>query len=364
MPDHKDLFGSKLKYELKKPDETIFRKIKENWDSVSKPIDGLGDFEDLLCRLGSIQGTDKPRTKNRTALIFCADNGIIEEGVSQSGKDITLAVAKALGSGISSACHLGAYAGVRILPVDIGIDSDEKIEGVLDRKVARGTKNFLKESAMTEEETLQAIETGIALVKDLKEDGTDLISTGEMGIGNTTTSTACLAALLKENSDAITGRGAGLDDAGLNRKKAVIAKALETYDFGSCKDEKERAFEILRTLGGLDIAALVGTFLGGAIHRVPIVIDGVISATAACLAEAILPGTADYMIPSHSGRESGTALALKHLGLKPYLAGNMALGEGTGAIMLFPLLDMVLDYYSTGARFADYEIKEYERFDQ
>ncbi|MBR1441744.1 MAG: nicotinate-nucleotide--dimethylbenzimidazole phosphoribosyltransferase [Lachnospiraceae bacterium] len=360
MLDLKDLFELKIE----RPDEKIFRKIKENWDSVSKPIDGLGDFEDFLCRLGAIQGTDKPRIKNRTALIFCADNGIVDEGVSQSGKDITLAVAKALGCGISSACHLGAYANVRIIPVDIGIDSEEGIGGVLDRKVRRGTRNFLKEPAMTEGEVLRAMETGMDLVKKLKEEGTDLISTGEMGIGNTTTSTACLAALLGIDSEKITGRGAGLDDAGLSRKKAVIAKALSAYDFEAYRDEKERAFEILRTLGGLDIAALVGTFMGGAIHQVPIVIDGVISATAACLAEMILPGTAEYMIASHSGRESGTALALEQLGLKPYLAGNMALGEGTGALMLFPLLDMVFDYYSTGARFADYEIKEYERFDQ
>ena len=360
MLDKKYLFELKID----KPDDQVFCRIKANWDSVSKPIDGLGDFEELICRIGASQGTDNPRTKRRAALIFCADNGIVEEGVSQSDKEITFAVAKALGNGISSACHLGRHAGVRVIPVDIGIDSDEKIEGVRDLKVTKGTKNFLKEPAMTEDETLCAIEAGISLVKELKEAGTDIISTGEMGIGNTTTSTACLSALLYANSEKITGRGAGLDDMGFDRKKKVIAEALAKYDFEKCNDEKERAFEILRTLGGLDIAALMGTFIGGAIHHIPVVIDGVISATAACFAETILPGARDYMIASHSGREDGTSLALGSLGLKPYIAGNMALGEGTGAIMLFPLLDMVADYYENGARFSDYEIDEYERFDK
>lgn len=360
MPDKESLFELKIE----KPDEKIFCKIKENWDKVSKPIDGLGDFEELLCKIGAIQGNDKPRTRNRASLIFCADNGIVEEGVSQSGKEITLAVAKALGNGISSACHLGRKAGVRIIPVDIGIDSDEEIRGVRQLKVAKGTRNFLKAPAMTEGEVLLAIEAGITLVKELKDAGTDIISTGEMGIGNTTTSAACLSALLYCDSGSTTGRGAGLDDAGFERKKKVIAKALSQYDFDTCPDESQRAFEILRTLGGLDIAALVGTFIGGAINHVPVVIDGVISATAACLAEAILPGNGDYMIASHRGREKGTLLALESLGLKPYIAGNMALGEGTGAMMLFPLLDMVADYYETGARFSDYEIDEYERFDK
>lgn len=341
----------------------FYRKVKDNWDRVSKPIDGLGDFEDLLCKIGAIQGTDSPRTASRAALVFCADNGIVEEGVSQSGKDITLAVAKALGNGISSACHLGKFAKVKIVPVDIGIDSDESIEGVRGLKVSKGTRNFLKEPAMTEEEVLRAIDDGLNLVKELKDSGTDIISTGEMGIGNTTTSAACLAALLKVDSEKVTGRGAGLDDAGLERKKKVISDALGKYNFREANDEKSETFEILRTLGGLDIAALVGTFIGGALYHVPIVIDGVISATAALMAERLVPGTNAYMIASHSGREEGTMLTLESLHLKPYIAGNMALGEGTGALMLFPLLDMVTDYYRNGARFSDYEIDEYERFE-
>ncbi len=356
---------SLLQLKIEKPDEKTFHRIKKNWDKVSKPIDGLGDFEELICRIGAIQGKENPGTRNRAALVFCADNGIVEERVSQSGKDITLAVAKALGKGISSACHLGKFANVRIIQVDIGIDSDEVIEGVRSLKVSKGTRNFLMEPAMTLEESLLAIGRGMDLVKELHESGTDIISTGEMGIGNTTTSAACLAALLQVDSEKVTGRGAGLDDEGLARKKAVVSSALDKYGFDSpdivVSDEKSRTFEILRTLGGLDIAALVGTFIGGALYHVPIVIDGLISATAALMAERLVPGTKEYMIASHSGREEGTILALESLGFKPFIEGNMALGEGTGALMLFPLLDMVMDYYQNGARFSDYEIDEYER---
>ncbi len=377
MLDKKKLF----EFVADKPDEKIFSRIKEHWDHVSKPIDGLGDFEDVLCRIGAVQGNVSPAVQNRCCLIFCADNGIVGRGVSQSGKEITGAVAAALGRGISSACHLGKYAKVRVVPVDIGIDCAESIEGVLDRKVAKGTKDFLSEPAMTEAEVLKAIETGISQVKEQKDLGTDIIATGEMGIGNTSTSAACLSALLNLDASAVTGKGAGLDDEGLKRKIDIIEQAIQKYGFcssavkgngtGSCYGlslcddicDRKRAFEILRCLGGLDIAALVGVFIGGAIYHVPIVIDGVITSTAACFAKVFVPGTEDYMIASHKGREKGNETALRFLGLKPLLGGDMALGEGTGAIMLFPLLDMVTDFYMNGAKFSDYEIDEYKRFE-
>ena len=349
------------------PDESIYKAAKNKWDHISKPLDGLGDFEELICTLAAIQGNDRPSVDRRAAIVFCSDNGIVEEGISQSSKDITLSVAKALGSGISSACTLAKSAKVDVIPVDIGIDSDENTDGVRNMKVRKGTRNFLKEPAMTAKETLAAIECGISLVKELSDKGYEIISTGEMGIGNTTTSAAVLSEVLGIDSDLITGRGAGLDDKGLSRKKQVIKDACEKYRtaFGkedNSKDEKSRSFEILRTLGGLDIAALTGTFIGGTIYHIPIVIDGVISATAALIAEKFVPGVRDYAIASHSGREAGCSLALKELGLSAYLRGNMALGEGTGALMLFPIIDMVLDFYNNAAKFSDYDIEEYKRF--
>ena len=358
MLDYKTL----TEINIEKPDSDIRSYIKSCWDGVSKPIDGLGDFEELICRIGAIQRNRTPDTKKRAAVIFCADNGIVEEGVSQSGKDITLSVARALGSSISSACSLGRHAKVDIVPVDIGIDSDEVIPGVRNMKVAMGTKNFLREPAMTDKETLRAIECGMELVKDLASEGYSIIATGEMGIGNTTTSTAVLAAILGAGGDDLAGRGAGLSDEGLDRKRQVIEAGIAKYSFDKIKDEKERAFEILKDMGGLDIAGLVGAFIGGAECHIPMVTDGVISNTAALVAQILVPRVADYLIPSHKGREAGNALALDRLGLSPYINGNMALGEGTGALMLFPLLDMVMDYYENGAKFADYSIDEYKRF--
>ena len=349
------------------PDESIYNAAKNKWDHISKPLDGLGDFEELICRLAAIRGNENPSIDRRAEIVFCSDNGIVEEGISQSSKDITLSVAKALGSGISSACTLARFAKVDVIPVDIGIDSDESISGVRSMKVRRGTRNFLREPAMTTEETITAIECGISLVKELSNEGYEIISTGEMGIGNTTTSAAVLAEILGIDSDLVTGRGAGLDDKGLSRKKQIIKEACEKYReaFGTkddSKNEKVRSFEILRTLGGLDIAALTGTFIGGAIYHIPIVIDGVISATAALIAEKLVSGVRDYAIASHSGREAGCSLALKELGLSAYMRGNMALGEGTGALMLFPIIDMVLDFYNNAAKFSGYDIEEYKRF--
>ena len=160
------------------PDEESLKKVRKTWDSISKPIDGLGDFEKTVCRIAAIQRTDRPDISKRAAVIFCADNGLVEEGISQSGKEITLSVARALGSGISSACTLARSAGVTVMPVDVGIDTDESISGVRDMKVRRGTENFLKAPAMTEREALLAIEHGIELVKELSEDGVKIISTG------------------------------------------------------------------------------------------------------------------------------------------------------------------------------------------
>ncbi|WP_026497289.1 nicotinate-nucleotide--dimethylbenzimidazole phosphoribosyltransferase [Butyrivibrio sp. WCD3002] len=372
MLDKKALFDIKIE----KPDKEIYQKAHKIWDGISKPIDGLGDFEELICKIAAIQRTEQPRAEKRVSVIFCADNGIVEEGISQSDKSITKAVAVALGKGISSACTLAKSSKVKVLPVDIGIDCDEKIEGVRDLKVSKGTANFLKTPAMTEEEALLAIERGIELVGELKGDGYDIVSAGEMGIGNTTTSAAVLAAILSIDSDDITGRGAGLDNEGLLRKMKVIREGIKKYGFrqhiqetGETVDKavvpidmKRRAFEALRCLGGLDIAALTGLFIGGAKYHIPVVIDGVISSTAAVLAQTLVSGCRDYMIASHRGREHGNELALKSLGLRSYIDGNMALGEGTGAIMLFPLIDVVLDYYLNGAKFGDYEIDEYERF--
>ena len=169
-------------------DNSWYRKVKEKLDGIAKPLDGLGKFEHLIAQIGAIEKTTKISIQKKAVLVMCADNGVVEEQVSQSGKEVTLAVAKAMGVNNSSVGKMAAVAGVDVIPVDIGIDTDEVIPGVLPRKVAKGTKNFAKEPAMTEEEVLKAIETGIQLVQQCHRDGYEILATGEMGIGNTTTS--------------------------------------------------------------------------------------------------------------------------------------------------------------------------------
>ena len=346
------------------PDRATYKKIQSHWDSLSKPIDGLGDFEKLICRIGAIQGRETPQVSDRTAVVFCADNGVVEEGVSQCGQEVTAKVAQALGAGTSTLNHMAKAAGVRVLPVDIGIAGSEEYPGVRNMKVAPGTRNFLKEPAMDEAQALLAIEHGMTLAKELADAGCNLLAAGEMGIGNTTTATALLCALLKQEPEKLCGRGAGLDNAGLDKKRSVIAAGLQKYEDVNALPEPERALALLCRMGGFDIAGMAGLYIGGAVQGVPVVCDGVISTTAALLAQRMVPGVKDYVIPSHAGREEGNLFALRALSLEPLIAGNMALGEATGAVMIFPLIDTVMNLYMNGTRFTEADITPYERFDE
>ena len=228
------------------PEEAVRSLVKKHWDTLAKPLDGMGSFETITAQIGAILGTEQIDLRKKGVLIFCADNGIVEEGVSQTGQEVTLAVAKSMARKGSSVCKMAQSIGAETIPVDIGINSEESIPGVLDRKVRPGTRNFLKEPTMTEEETVRAIVTGIELVQDCKEKGYGLLATGEMGIGNTTTSSAVTAALLQCETEEVTGRGAGLTDQGLTRKQQVVRTALETYDLWHAD-----AFTVLQTVGGL-----------------------------------------------------------------------------------------------------------------
>lgn len=338
-------------------DTVAAEEVKKQWDMIAKPLDSLGKFERIFAKIGAIQGTKDISIQKRAVLVMCADNGVVEEGISQSTKEITAIVAANMGKGITSVCRMARVAMADVIAVDIGIDAKETIPGILQKKVAFGTGNFAKEPAMTEQETLKAMKTGIDLVCDCKKKGYELLATGEMGIGNTTTSSAIAASLLPVSVEEVTGKGAGLDDAGLKRKRKVIKKAIAQHELF-----KKDAFTVLQCVGGLDIAGLTGVFLGGAIYRIPIVMDGVISAVAALLAARICPAAKDYMIASHMSREKCMEHIIKELALEPVLYADMALGEGTGAVMLFPMLDQVMAVYSENTTFSDIQIKQYERF--
>jgi nicotinate-nucleotide--dimethylbenzimidazole phosphoribosyltransferase len=354
-----ELFSLKIT----EPDSDIEKKSKARWDSIAKPIDGLGDFEDIISRMAAVQGNVIPKLDRKALIIMCADNGIFEEGVSQTSQKVTRDVAELMGVRKSSVGIMSKGYPIEMFVYDIGINSEDTPDGVINAKVRMGTENFLKKPAMEEDECLRAIQIGIDAVKKCKDQGFNIIATGEMGIANTTTSTALLCALKGLEPKDFTGRGAGLTDRGLGKKIQVIEAGLKLYGVDKeDKVDKEKTLELLRSLGGLDIAGLTGVFIGGAIYHIPIVIDGVISAIAAMVAEKLVPGCRLYSFASHKGRERGMEIILKELELKPVIHADLALGEGTGAILLFPMLDMAMALYNSGTSFGDTEIEQYERF--
>jgi len=329
------------KYKITPPDQSMYDAVKANWDGVAKPLDGLGWFEHVTSQIGAIEDNTNVGISKRAVIVMCADNGIVKEGISQSGQEVTLAVAQSMGRHESSVCRMASASHTDV---------------VLDEKIACGTRNFAKEPAMTEKETLDAIDTGVRLVKQCKENGYQILATGEMGIGNTTTSSAVTAALLHRLASETAGRGAGLNDKGLSRKKQVIQEAIDRYDL-----YKADAFTVLQTVGGFDIAGLTGVFIGGAMYHVPIVLDGLISGAAALLAKRIIPGTEHFMIASHLGKEPAAKAILKEIGIKPVIHGDLALGEGTGAVMVFSLLDLAMSVYNGHTDFSRLEMAPYER---
>lgn len=360
-----------LEIQIEAPDETIREQVQTRIDQIAKPLDSLGKFETYLAQIGAITGTVDIDIRKKAVLVMCADNGIVEEGVSQCGQEVTRQVAESMGRGTSNVCKMAKVVGADVIPVDVGIANTEEIAGVMNQKVMSGTKNFKKKPAMSKAQVLAAIRVGINLAAECKEKGYQILATGEMGIGNTTTAAAVTAALTGVSAGEIVGRGAGLSDAGLMRKRTLVKEALEkyglaTFESDQCEDHKadrqRLGLRILACVGGLDIAAMAGVFIGGARVHLPVVIDGVISAAAALAAETLVPGVKAYMIPSHRSKESAADVVFHALGMEPVIQGNLALGEGTGAVMLFGLLDLAMTLYEKPTTFEDIAVEQYRRF--
>lgn len=340
--------------EIRSLNQKSMVQAKANWDSIATPLNSLGKLEDVIVQCAGICETDKVQFQKKAVVVMCADNGIVAEGVTQTGQDITKIVAENMTSNKATIALMSRKCGADVFVVDIGIATDSENPKVINKKVMYGTKNFAQEPAMSRAEAKAAVQVGIDMVKEMKTQGYDLIATGEMGIGNTTTSSAIAACLLHQEAEIVTGRGAGLSSEGLLRKIEVITKALEKYE----PDSKD-GMDVLSKVGGLDIAGLCGVFLGGAIYRIPILIDGFISSTAALVAQTIDPRTKDFMIPTHVSAEPAGKLLLDALGLEPMLCLNMCLGEGTGAVMAMQVLDMASLIYNEMCAFGDTKIEAY-----
>ncbi len=327
---------------------------KRKWNSVAKPLGSLGLLEEAVEKIAAVQGTSNVKINNRHVVVMCGDNGVVCEGVSQSDSSVTAVCAEAIANGTSNINALADIYNAKVTAVDVGIERDVDRSKLLNRKIANGTENIAIGPAMTAEQAEMAIAVGMDIVRDLKNNGADIIVTGEMGIGNTTTSAALASVLLELSPKEVTGRGAGLDSKGLERKISVIERAISVNS-----PDKNKPVELLAKLGGYDIAGMTGLFLGGAYYHIPIIIDGVISAVAALIAFKINPLAKGYMLASHISGEPSGRLILQKIGLKPLINAEMRLGEGTGGIMLLPLLDGALAIYNNAHRFDDIGIERY-----
>lgn len=327
----------------------------EHWDALCKPLRGFGKLEEMVVQLAGIRGTASPVCEKRAVVIMGADNGVVREGVSQTGSEVTAQVLENMGLGISSVCVMSRILNADVIPVNIGMNVDGVHEKIRNRAVRYGTGNIALEPAMTREECVRALEEGIRIVGELKEQGYDLIITGEMGIGNTTTSSACAAVLFSREPAEVTGRGAGLSSEGLTRKIQVIRRALEVN-----RPDPKDPIDIMSKVGGLDIAGMTGCFLGAAYHRLPVWIDGFISGISACFAAMLCPEAKEYMTATHCSAEPGGKMALEALGLEPLLYAGMHLGEGTGAAAALPLLDQALNVYYGLPSFASGNVEAYQ----
>lgn len=322
-----------------------------HWNDLALPLHSLGRMQDTVVRIAGMMRTPQVTLGKKALVVMCADNGVVEEGVTQSGQEVTLIVAENFLQEKATAAILCKKAGADIFPVDIGIAADSKI---INRKIAYGTKNMAKEPAMTRQEVKKALEVGIAMAEELKGKGYGIIATGEMGIGNTTTSSAVTSVLLEEDPEKVTGRGAGLTSAGLEKKIEVIRKAIQLH-----QPEKEDVLDVLAKVGGLDIAGMAGIFIGGAALGIPVVADGFISCVAALCAVRMCPAVRDYVITSHKSKEPATVMILEALGIPVFLDCDMCLGEGSGAVAIYPLLDMAMAVYNSMSTFADNEMDNY-----
>ena len=315
-------------------DQSAMNIAQKRWDSIAKPLHSLGKLETLLIQIAGITKDADIDLSKRGLIAMCADNGVVEEGVTQTGQEVTAIVAENFLKYDTSVGVMCKQSHTEIFPVDMGMVTDTKVR--TDHKVAYGTQNMTKGPAMTRDQAVKGIEGGIAMVKELKDKGYKILATGEMGIGNTTTSSAVASVLLNQPVEEMTGRGAGLTSEGLIRKIRAIKKAIELN-----RPDPSDAVDVL-------------------VYRIPVVMDGFISCVSALIAMQICPAAGDYIIASHVSKEPAAHLILEHMNKEAILHADMCLGEGTGAVALFPILDLAAAVYSSMSTFDDIHVDQYE----
>lgn len=346
---------SELLSQITPADQDAYEACIWNFDHIAKPVGSLGKLEALLAAAAGASGSPDIDIEKKCVLVFCADNGVLAQGVAQSTHDVTTAIAGSLVRKTTSVNAMAASCGAEVFPIDMGMI--DTVAGLQNCSLGKGTNDITKGPAMTRAQATEAILTGVRLVKERREEGYGLIATGEAGIGNTTTSSAVLSVLLNVPSKQVTGRGSGLTDDGLLRKQNAIKKAIEVN-----QPDPSDVLDVLSKVGGFDLAGMTGAFIGGALYHVPVIMDGFISGVAALCAVRLCPYVKDYILPSHISAEPAGQLLMNSLGFSPVLHADMRLGEGTGAVALMPLLDMALSVYRHAARFDDIKVEPYEKW--
>lgn len=322
----------KILQRIEPADQAARLALEERWKTKAHPIGSLGQLEFLTARLGAILRTEEPVLDKRALIVMAGDNGIAQEGVTSGHRELTSQLLGAMGHGKTGACALATWAKMEVFPVDLGTFMEQENEKIIKKRNRPCSSNFLKEPALTDFELENCLLTGYELVGQLVKDGYKIFGTGELGIGNTTTSAALLAALTGHPPEDCVGLGGGIDRAQLKKKADVVAKGIELY-------KGEGVLELLRCLGGYDLAGLVGVFLGGAAYQRPVIIDGFISAVAALVATRIEAKVRDYLIPGHYSMERQVGLVYQELEIKPILDLDMRLGEGSGTLLVLAMLD-------------------------
>ena len=334
-------------------DEHVISAARARQDMLTKPAGSLGTLEDISTKVAGITGNAMPEMKDKLIITMAGDHGVTDDGVSAYPKAVTAQMVYNFLNDGAAINVLARHAGARVVIVDMGVAVDFTHERLVSKKIAYGTANMAKGPAMSYEDAVRSIEAGIEVFESEAKKGVDIVGVGDMGIGNTTSSSAIVAVITGEAVKKVTGRGTGIDDAGLEKKIAVIEEAIRVN-----KPNNKDAIDVLAKVGGFEIGGMAGVILAAASHRVPVVIDGFISGTAALVAYGIAPAVKDYMIAAHRSVERGHSVTLDYIGLKPLLDLDMRLGEGTGAALGICIVDAACKILGEMATFEDAGVSE------
>lgn len=329
--------------------EAVIAEAKAHIDQLTKPLGSLGRIEELALQLVGITGETRPVVEKPVIIVAAADHGIVAEGVSAYPQEVTALMINNFVQGGAAINVFGRQIGARVIVADIGVNADISEQPITHHKIRFGTRNFFVEDAMTEEEALAAIKVGCELASQQISEGHRLLIAGEMGIGNTSASSALVAAITGANVEEVVGTGTGIDQEAKLRKIAIIEKAIQKRGI----DAHTAPLAILAKVGGLEIAALAGVILEGAARHIPVLVDGFISSTAALVAAELDPAVRPYLIIAHQSVEEGHKILTDYLGIKPLLQLNLRLGEGTGAALAYPLVEAASRMVSEMATFKD-----------